>query len=64
MNNLYRKACLTSVLANSPAGNKMAEKIKTYLNDDSDYFIIVDAGHIIGDKGIIAILKNAGFIVD
>ena len=41
--------------------NEMAEKIKTYLKDDRDYFVVVGAGHVIGEKGIVSLLKKAGF---
>jgi uncharacterized protein len=39
------------------------EKIRGYLSDDSDYFIIVGYKHLIGDKGVKAMLKNAGYTV-
>ncbi len=39
----------------------MAKKIEQYFKDDKNYFIIVGAGHYIGDKGIISLLKAKGY---
>jgi uncharacterized protein YbaP (TraB family) len=41
----------------------MAGKIEEYLEDDKTYFIIVGAGHLVGKKGIIEILKDKGYTV-
>jgi len=38
----------------------MAEKIRNYLHTDQSYFVIVGAGHLIGDKGIVALLNSEG----
>jgi len=40
---------------------KMAKKIMTYLKDTDDYFIVVGAGHLIGEKSIITILSKKGY---
>lgn len=40
---------------------KMASKIKSYLDTDDKYFIVVGAGHLVGDRGIINILRNANY---
>jgi uncharacterized protein YbaP (TraB family) len=42
---------------------KMVEKIKQFLSDRGSYFVVVGAGHLIGDKGIINTLKQAGYDV-
>ena len=42
---------------------KMKEKIKNYLKGDKDYFVVVGAGHLIGDKGIVALLQGEGYTV-
>lgn len=42
---------------------QMIEKIKGFLNRKGSYFIVVGAGHLVGDKGIINALKQAGFAV-
>jgi len=39
----------------------MAKKIQQYLSDKSTYFVIVGAGHLVGDKGIISLLRKKGF---
>ncbi|MDH5387138.1 MAG: TraB/GumN family protein [Gammaproteobacteria bacterium] len=40
---------------------KMTRSIKSYLKQNEKYFVVVGAGHLIGDKGIVQLLKNAGF---
>lgn len=39
---------------------RMASKIESLLQRDDVSFVVVGAGHLIGDKGIIAILQNKG----
>jgi hypothetical protein len=39
----------------------MAEKIKAYLRSTKSYFVVVGAGHLVGDKGIVTLLKKAGY---
>ena len=36
----------------------MAVKIQHMLNDNKDYFVVVGAGHLVGDKGIVSLLKK------
>ena len=43
---------------------EMLEKIKGYLADDKVYFIVVGAGHLVGENGLINLLKNAGYDVE
>ncbi len=38
----------------------MTKKLEKYLNTGGNYFVIVGAGHLVGDKGIIALLKKTG----
>jgi hypothetical protein len=38
----------------------MAEKIEHYLQTDHSYFVIIGAGHLLGDKGVVALLNNKG----
>lgn len=40
---------------------KMVEKIRGYLNNDKTYFVVVGAAHLVGDRGIVKLLENAGF---
>ena len=42
---------------------KMAEKIKECLKEDQDYFVILGAGHFVGEKGIVSILTKDGYRV-
>jgi len=39
----------------------MTDKIKGYLDEDSTVFVVVGAGHLIGEQGIVKLLKEAGF---
>ena len=41
--------------------NAMVEKIRLYLQSDETWFVVVGAGHLIGDSGIINQLSEAGF---
>ncbi len=43
---------------------KMISKIEGYLNTDGTYFVVVGAGHLVGNKGIIEILKGKGYTVE
>ena len=38
----------------------MADKIRGYLNEPGSYFVLVGAAHLIGDKGIVALLSGDG----
>lgn len=40
---------------------KMAAKIERSLHDYDTHFVIVGAGHLVGKKGIIQLLKNSGY---
>jgi uncharacterized protein YbaP (TraB family) len=42
----------------------MAQKIEGYLKTNGTYFIVVGAAHLIGDKGIIQLLKDRGYSVE
>jgi uncharacterized protein YbaP (TraB family) len=42
----------------------MAETLLELLRGDGSYFVIVGAGHLIGEKGIIRLLEDAGFRPD
>jgi uncharacterized protein YbaP (TraB family) len=42
---------------------KMVEKIEGYLQESENYFVVVGAGHLIGDDGIVLLLENKGFQV-
>jgi uncharacterized protein YbaP (TraB family) len=42
----------------------MASKIEDFLKTKETYFVIVGAGHLVGEKGIVEILKKKGYQVD
>jgi uncharacterized protein YbaP (TraB family) len=42
---------------------KMASKIRELLTKEQNVFIVVGAGHLVGEKGIIQILKNDDFTI-
>jgi uncharacterized protein YbaP (TraB family) len=42
---------------------KMAQKIESCLKSDSDYFVVVGAGHVIGRDGIVDLLEKRGYKV-
>lgn len=42
---------------------KMGEKIREYLKTSEDYFIIVGAGHLVGEKGLLKSLEADGLSV-
>lgn len=39
---------------------KMVEKIEGYLNSGKTHFIVAGAAHMVGEKGIVQLLKNKG----
>jgi len=42
----------------------MALNIQHLLESDKTYFVVVGAGHLIGENGIVALLKKQGFTVE
>lgn len=43
---------------------KMVLKIEDFLKTKETYFVIIGAGHLVGDQGIIEILKGKGYVVE
>ena len=41
----------------------MADKIEDFLDTGYNYFVVVGAGHLVGAKGIVALLKKRGYFV-
>ncbi len=39
----------------------MAEKISGHLNGDKDVFVVVGAGHLVGEQSIVELLRQRGF---
>jgi uncharacterized protein YbaP (TraB family) len=44
--------------------DKMTSKIEGYLKSNGTYFVIVGAGHLVGKKGIVELLKSKGYGVE
>ena len=42
----------------------MAEMIEEFLSDDETYFVVVGAGHLVGDNGLINILGERGYVTE
>lgn len=43
---------------------EMASKIEKYLKTKETHFVVVGAGHLVGDKGIVEILKEKGYSIE
>lgn len=43
---------------------KMASKIEGYLNSNGRYFVIVGAGHLVGNRGLVELLTSKGYVVE
>lgn len=43
---------------------KMATRIEDFLKTKETHFVIVGAGHLVGSRGIVEILKGKGFLVE
>ena len=41
----------------------MADDIRAFLESKGQYFVVVGAGHLVGDKGIPSLLRKAGYEV-
>ncbi len=44
--------------------NNIVSKIEDYFNTKETHFIIVGAGHLVGERGIIEILRKKGYLVE
>ncbi|MEW6419537.1 MAG: TraB/GumN family protein [Nitrospirota bacterium] len=42
----------------------MVSKIEDFLKTKETYFIVAGAGHLVGNKGIIEMLRNKGYNVE
>jgi uncharacterized protein YbaP (TraB family) len=42
----------------------MVSKIEDFLRAKEPYFVIVGAGHLVGNQGIIEILKEKGYLLE
>jgi hypothetical protein len=43
---------------------RMTSTIEGYLNSNGSYFVIVGAGHLLGKRGIVELLKSKGYGVE
>ena len=43
---------------------RMTSKIEGYLNSSGGYFVIVGAGHLVGKKGLVELLRSKGYVVE
>jgi uncharacterized protein YbaP (TraB family) len=43
---------------------KMTSKIEEYLKEKETFFVVVGAGHLVGNQGIIELLKRKGFVLE
>jgi uncharacterized protein YbaP (TraB family) len=43
---------------------KMAKQVEQYLNTPYTYFVVVGAGHLVGDRGIVKLLQAKGYKID
>jgi hypothetical protein len=43
---------------------KMCSRIESYLNSTGSTFVIVGAGHLVGKRGIIELIKGKGYLVE
>jgi uncharacterized protein len=43
---------------------KMTSRIEGYLTSNGSYFVIVGAGHLVGTRGIVELLKSRGYVVE
>ena len=42
---------------------KMAEKIESYIHSEETIFVVVGAAHVVGEQGIIQILRRKGYFI-
>jgi uncharacterized protein YbaP (TraB family) len=43
---------------------RMMSKIEGYLNSNETYFVIVGAGHLVGKRGIVELIKSKGYVAE
>jgi uncharacterized protein YbaP (TraB family) len=42
---------------------RMARRIQDFLKSDQTYFVVVGAGHMVGEQGLVALLQRRGYTV-
>ena len=43
---------------------KMTSRIEEYLNSNGSYFVIIGAGHLVGKRGIVELIKSKGYVIE
>lgn len=43
---------------------KMTSRIEGYLNSNGRHFVIVGAGHLVGKRGLVELIKSKGYVVE
>ena len=43
---------------------RMASKIEDFLRTKETYFVIVGAGHLVGNQGVIELLRGKGYLIE
>lgn len=43
---------------------KMTSRIEGYLNSNGSDFVIVGAGHLVGKRGIVELIKSKGYVAE
>ncbi len=43
---------------------KMLSKIEKYLQSNQSHFVVVGAGHMVGEKGLVQLLRDKGLKVE
>jgi len=43
---------------------RMTSTIEGYLNSNGIYFVIIGAGHLVGKRGIVELIKSKGYVVE
>lgn len=41
--------------------HKMSKKIESFLKSGKDYFVVVGSGHVVGEEGIVSLLRQKGY---
>lgn len=63
---LYKEPVLSSYyeMAYKQRNIQMVPKIEGFLAGDEVYFVVVGAGHLVGENGLINLLQNKGYVIE
>ena len=48
----------------SKRNERMTQILESYLNTPYTYFVVIGAGHLVGNRGILELLQENGYRVD